>query len=75
MLNIKTTQFNDKRGCWYFRHKNYNMGLFGTAQPLLELELDGTVSAPHKMGAKLGGALSQNELERLGLGHSTSLQS
>ena len=40
-------------------------GLFGTAPaptpPLLELELSQTVSAPPKMGAELGGALSQNE--------------
>ena len=39
------------------------MGLFGTAPastpPLLKLELSQTVSAPPKMGAELGGALSK----------------
>nr|BAX25017.1 hypothetical protein [Oryza officinalis] len=43
------------------------VGLFGTAPapapPLLELEPNQTVSAPPKLGAELGGALSQNELE------------
>lgn len=41
-------------------------GLFGTAPVLeeMEFELSQTVSALSKMGAKLGGAFSQNELER-----------
>jgi hypothetical protein len=42
--------------------------MFGTspapALSLLELELRQIVSAPTKIGAKLGGALSQNDLER-----------
>jgi hypothetical protein len=42
-------------------------GLFGTtsasALPLLELELSLIFSALSIMGAELGGALSQNELE------------
>ena len=41
--------------------------LFGTAPtsvpPLLKLELSQTVSAPSKISAELGGALSQNERE------------
>uniref|UniRef100_A0A0E0IHF6 Serine/threonine-protein phosphatase n=1 Tax=Oryza nivara TaxID=4536 RepID=A0A0E0IHF6_ORYNI len=45
-----------------------SFGLFGTAPapapPLLELEPSQTVSALPKMGVELGGALSQNELER-----------
>ena len=44
------------------------MDLFGIAlapaSPLLKLELSQTVSALPKMGAELGGALSQNDLER-----------
>ena len=41
--------------------------MFGTTPaptpPLLELELDQTVSALPKLGVELGGALSQNILE------------
>jgi hypothetical protein len=59
--------------CYYtntssFPSHSHPTDLFGIAPaptpPLLELEPNQIVSAPSEIGAELGGALLQNELER-----------